>query len=229
MAGTTWETEPVEIAVGESAVPALWRGGPGATATFAVAHGAGNDMTHPLLEGVADGLAGRRVASLRFDFPFAAGERHRPPDRPAVLLETWRAALREAAARGGGLPVVASGKSLGGRMASMLAADDPEGFGAAGLVFFGYPLHAPGRADRPRSEHLYLIRVPMLFIQGTRDPFCRFDLLESLLVKLGPRAALYPVAGGDHSFRVRGSKRPDLEIGRELGAVAAGFPAGTGA
>jgi hypothetical protein len=112
---------------------------------------------------------------------------------------------------------------MGGRMASMLAAEDKERFAARALVFFGYPLHAPGKADQPRDAHLPDVTVPMLFIQGTDDSFATFDLIESLVGRLGSRARLHPIKGGDHSFRVRGARRPDQETGKELGAVAAAF------
>jgi len=105
----------------------------------------------------------------------------------------------------------------------MLAAEDGDAFEASALVFFGYPLHAPGRADSPRVEHLPAVTVPMLFIEGTKDPLARFDLIEDLVRRLAPRAKLHVIEGGDHSFRVRGVKRPDREIGEELGRVAAGF------
>src|SRR6266496_3562445 len=94
---------------------------------------------------------------------------------------------------------------------------------ARAMVFFGYPLHAPGRADQPRDAHLASITVPMLFIEGTQDALARFDLIESLVRRLRPLARLHVIEGGDHSFRVRGARRPDLEIGSELGAVAARF------
>jgi predicted alpha/beta-hydrolase family hydrolase len=159
---------------------------------------------------------------MRFNFPFTQDGR-RSPDRAPVLAEAWRAALAEAGAQAGGLPLLASGKSLGGRMASMLAAEDPDGFPAAAIVFFGYPLHPPGRPDRPRVEHLARIRVPMLFIQGTADPLATFDQIQDVVDGLGSLARLHVVEGGDHSFRVRGNRRPDEEIGRDLGELAAGF------
>ena len=114
----------------------------------------------------------------------------------------------------------AGGKSLGGRIASLLVA---EGLSAAGLAFVGYPLHPPGKPERIRDEHLDRIDVPMLFLQGTNDPFARWDLLESVCQRLGERATLYPVEGADHSFRVRGVKVPDAEIGRSLAEPAADF------
>jgi predicted alpha/beta-hydrolase family hydrolase len=108
-------------------------------------------------------------------------------------------------------------------MASMLAAEDSEGFPGSALVFFGYPLHPPGRPDKPRVEHLGQIRVPMLFIQGTADPLASFDMIQDVARGLGSLARLHAIEGGDHSFRVRGKRRPDEEIGDELGQVAAAF------
>jgi hypothetical protein len=105
----------------------------------------------------------------------------------------------------------------------MVAAEGGEAFAAAALIFFGYPLHAPGKEDRPRDEHLARIRVPMLFIEGTRDPFARFDLISSVVERLAPLARLHTIEGGDHSHRVPGPKRSDREIGALLGEVAAAF------
>jgi uncharacterized protein len=203
-------------------LPGLWDAAADAVATCVIAHGANNDMRHPFYTGIAASLVEDRVSALRFDFPYKAQGRSYP-DRPPVLLAAWRGALDEALRRNAGLPVVASGKSLGGRMASMLAAEDGDRFAAQALVFFGYPLHAPGRTDQLRVEHLHAVTAPMLFIEGTADPLAKFDLIQDVVSRLAPRARLHVVEGGDHSFRVRGRKRPDGEIGRELGEVAAGF------
>jgi predicted alpha/beta-hydrolase family hydrolase len=140
-----------------------------------------------------------------------------------VLLGAWREVLGIAAERAKGLPLIASGKSLGGRMASLLAAEEGDAFPARAIVFYGYPLHAPGRSDAPRVEHLPRVTVPMLFIQGTADALGRFDLVEETVRSLKKRATLHAIEGGDHSFRVRGHKRPDDEIGREVGGIAAEF------
>jgi len=200
----------------------LWDPAPKAIATCVVAQGAGGSTRAPLFDGIAAGLTARGVSSFRFDFPYTRAGR-RGPDRPPVLLQAWREALEEARGRAKGKPLVASGKSMGGRMASMLAAEDGEAFAARALVFFGYPLHPPGKIDQLRVEHLPRITVPMLFIQGTGDALGRFDLVEETVDKLGGLAQLHAVEGGDHSFRVRGRKRPDREIGEELGGIAAEF------
>jgi predicted alpha/beta-hydrolase family hydrolase len=131
--------------------------------------------------------------------------------------------LSEAARVGDGLPLVATGKSMGGRYASMLAAQEGSAFPAKALVFFGYPLHAPKTPDVLRSEHLASVTVPMLFIQGTRDAFARPDRLEPVLGSLGDRAQVEWIEGGDHSHRVRGDRRADEAIGRDLGATAGAF------
>jgi uncharacterized protein len=206
-------------------VEALWTPAAGAVAMAVLAHGAGAGMAHPFMEGAAAGLVDGHVSVLRFNFPYVTLGR-RSPDRPEVAVATWRAALEQARTTGRGLPVVAGGKSFGGRMASMLAAEQGESFPGKALVFLGYPLHAPGRTDQPRDAHLGSITVPMLFIEGTDDAFARFDLIESLVGRLRPLAQLHVVEGGDHSFRVRGARRPDVEISRDLGAVSAEFVRG---
>jgi hypothetical protein len=160
-----------------------------------------------------------RVSTMRFNFPYIERGR-RSPDPERVLRETWLAAFEAASEREDGRGVLAGGKSLGGRIASMCAAD---GMPAAGLVFLGYPLHAPGKTEKLRAEHLERIRVPMLFLQGTRDPFANPDLLKDVLSRLGKGAVLEPVEGGDHSFRIRGVKADDREIGAALAGAAAPF------
>lgn len=181
------------------------------------AHGAGHDMRSAVLVGFAEGLAEQGTACLRFNFPYK--ERgSKAPDPPPVLLDAWRAAFDRARELGG--PVWVSGKSMGGRIGSMAVA---EGMPAAGLVFLGYPLHPPGKPERIRDAHLDHVPVPMLFIQGTRDSFARWDLLEGVVKRLADRAALHPIEGGDHSFRIRGKPRDDRATGQELAAIAAEF------
>lgn len=203
-------------------LPGLWDDAPDAAAVCVVAHGANNDMGHAFMEGVAAGLVEGGVSAMRFNFPYKARGRGYP-DRPPVLLDAWRAALADAVRHADGLPVAASGKSLGGRMASMLAAEDGDRFAGRALVFFGYPLHAPGRESAPRVEHLPNVTVPMLFIEGTADPLAKFDLIRGVVQELHPLGRMHVVEGGDHSFRVRGARRPDVEIGRDLGGIAAAF------
>jgi uncharacterized protein len=191
----------------------------GAEATLVVAHGAGAGMDHPFLAGFCRAMGEAGVATVRFNFPYVERGR-RSPDPERVLRETWLAAFEDATGRAGSRRVFAGGKSLGGRIASMCAAD---GMPASGLVFLGYPLHPPGKPDRLRAEHLARIMVPMLFLQGTRDPFARPDLLVGVLKTLGDRATLVPIEGGDHSFRVRGEKADDRTIGAAMAGEAAPF------
>ena len=192
--------------------------GPRSGPVVATAHGAGGDMRSSVLEGFAAGLAAVEVRCLRFNFAYAEAGR-RGPDREPVLRQVWVAAFEHA--RGLTNDVWAAGKSLGGRIASMAAADgeiDP-----AGLIFIGYPLHPPGKPERIRDAHLPRVQARMLFLQGTADPFARRDLLTGLLERLGSGAVLHTVDGGDHSFRVRGRPRDDVGTGSALGEVAGRF------
>ena len=181
--------------------------------TLVVAHGAGAGMDHPFIAGFTRAMNDLGVATLRFNFPYIENGR-RSPDPAPYLVETWRAAFGAAGVRGKGEPVWAGGKSLGGRIASMAVAD--EDMPAAGLVFLGYPLHPPGKPERIRDEHLYRIAAPMIFVEGTRDPFATPELLARVLAKLGDRAALISIEGGDHSMNVRGAKRDAREVAGAL-------------
>ena len=192
--------------------------GSGKTAPILVlAHGAGGGVDDPLLAGFAEGLSAEGISCLRFNFPYRELGK-RAPDPEPVLRGAWEAAFARGAEMGS--PVWVGGKSMGGRIASMAVAD---GLPAAGLGFVGYPLHPPGKPERIRDAHLPSIRVPMLFLQGTRDSFARSDLLERTIRLLGDRATLHSVDGGDHSFRIRGAPKDDLGTGRSLGAIAARF------
>jgi uncharacterized protein len=214
--------ERFQFAVDERIISARWTPAAAPIAAAALAHGAGAGMDHPFVAGAADGLAAAGIATMRFNFPYMEGGR-RVPDPTPVLLDAWNEAITVLAGRGPGLPMIIGGKSMGGRIASMLAAAQGDGFRGTALVFFGYPLHPAGRTDRLRDAHLPRIRVPMLFLQGTRDALARLDLIESVVRRLAPRARLHAVPDADHSFRVRAAKRSDREIGRELGQIAAEY------
>ena len=219
------ERDGREIAfqVGAETTSGLWHPAERARAVAVVAPGAGTTVRGPYFDGILAGLAGEGIATFRFDFVYGH-EGRKSPDRPPVLLAAWRAALGEAASLAGGLPLAAMGKSMGGRYASMVAAEDGPGFVPRALVFFGYPLHAPATPEKQRSEHLSAITVPMLFIEGTRDPFAQPDLLKPVIEALGPqRASVAWIEGGDHSHRVRGVRRSDAAIGEELGRMAGAF------
>jgi uncharacterized protein len=192
-----------------------------AAATIVVAHGAGAGLGHPFMSGFTRAMNDLGFATLRFNFPYREAGR-RFPDRPPVAIATWRAALDAAVARAGAdEPIWASGKSFGGRMASMAVAD---GMPAAGLVFLGYPLHPPGRPEKARDEHLPGITVPMLFLQGRNDPFAiPNEQLDEVVARIGPTATLQWIENANHSFEVKGAKRPAAEIGALLAAPVAAF------
>jgi predicted alpha/beta-hydrolase family hydrolase/peroxiredoxin len=186
---------------------------------YVMAHGAGAGMTHPFLETLAVRLARDGVACFRYQFPYMESGRRRP-DPPHLLEATVRSAAATARRLGGKLPMIAGGKSMGGRMtSSALAQQDLPGVRA--LVFLGFPLHPPGRPGNNRAEHLYDIEVPMLFLQGSRDSFAHLDLLLPVCQRLGARATLHIVEGGDHSFKVlKRSGRTEEDVMDELaGAI----------
>ena len=212
--------EALRIDTVKGPVSARYARPPSPFATIVVAHGAGAGMDHPFIAGFARACVEEGLASLRFNFPYVEAGR-RSPDPEAVLRDAWRAAFAAAVDRVEGDPVWASGKSLGGRIASMAVADGE--VPAAGLVFLGYPLHPPGKPERIRDEHLYRIAVPMLFLQGTSDPFASPELLGEVIAKLGPLAELVPFEGAGHSFEVRGRKREPREVGASLAPGAAAF------
>jgi predicted alpha/beta-hydrolase family hydrolase len=212
--------EPVTIAVGDStAVSGLLELPRGARACLVLAHGAGAGMTHPFLEAFASHLVEQKIASLRFQFPSMERGSKRP-DPPKLCHATIRAAVGEAARRTR-LPLIAGGKSFGGRMTSQAQALSPLP-NVRGLVLVGFPLHPPKRPAEERGAHLFDIDVPMLFLQGTRDEFADRALLEPLVHRLGRRASLHRVEGGNHSFHVPvRSGKTDSMVLAEL-AVAVG-------
>jgi predicted alpha/beta-hydrolase family hydrolase len=191
----------------------------GARLLYVLAHGAGAGMRHPFLETVAARLGERGIATLRYQFPYMERRGGRP-DPPAVAVATVRAAVAEAARVAPGLPLVAGGKSFGGRMTSTAQAEQPVP-GVRGLVFLGFPLHPPGRPGDSRAEHLAQVQIPVLFLQGDRDDFADLKLLEPVVKRLGERATLHLVEGGDHSFHVlKRSGKTDAEVMEELvGAI----------
>jgi len=211
--------ERLRFDAGRGEVSGAWARPRGATATLVVAHGAGAGMDHPFLVGFTRAMNERKVATLRFNFPYLEAGRRSPDPQPAAVA-AWRAAFEVATRRSSGVPVAAGGKSYGGRMASAAVA---EGLPAAALVFLGYPLHPPGRPERIRDEHLYGIEVPMLFLHGTQDAFADPELLAVVIAKLGDRAVDVPVEGGDHSFNVRGAKRDPAGVGASLAEPVAAF------
>jgi len=218
----------LDIQVGERVgrVPALLELPPDARALYVLAHGAGAGMHHRFMEAIAAGLAGRRVATLRYQFPYmeAGGRR---PDPPGVLEATVRAAVACAAQAAPALPLIAGGKSLGGRMTSSAAAKGPLP-GVRGIVFLGFPLHAPGKPGTDRAAHLERVQIPMLFLQGTRDALADLSLIRGVCERL-TRATLHVVEGGDHSFAVlKRSGRTEAEVMAELVETIVAWMTGEG-
>jgi len=182
---------------------------------YVFAHGAGAGMNHPFMQRAAEALEARGIAPHRFDFPYMQAKKSRP-DPPAVAEEAVRQAVAEAARQHPGLPILAGGKSFGGRMTSQAQASQPMP-GVRGLVFFGFPLHPPGRPGTSRAEHLTAVDVPMLFLQGTRDEFAQRDLLQQVVRGLGDRATLHLVEDGDHSFKVpKRTGKSEADVMNEL-------------
>jgi predicted alpha/beta-hydrolase family hydrolase len=180
-----------------------------------MAHGAGAGMAHPFMEAMANVLAGRGIATLRYQFPYMEQGSKRP-DTPKLAQATVRAAVAEAARLVPELPLFAGGKSFGGRMTSQAQAASPLS-GVRGLIFLGFPLHPAGRPSDERGTHLFDVQIPMLFMQGTRDQLADLLLLQSLVGKLGARAALKLFQDGDHSFHVPArTGRKDTEVMAEM-------------
>ena len=198
-------------------VSALWLRPANARWLLVLAHGAGAGMNHPFLEKLAVELAGVEVATFRYQFPYME-QRRRLPDPPPVLGSVVRAAVRTAGETAPDLPIFAGGKSMGGRMTSLAAAEyPPELEKVQGLVFFGFPLHPPGRRGTKRAEHLAQVRTPMLFLQGTRDQLADLKLLRPICADLGTRATLHEIPTADHSFHVlKSSGKTDAEVMLEL-------------
>jgi predicted alpha/beta-hydrolase family hydrolase len=191
---------------------------------YVLAHGAGAGMRHPFLEAIAQALFERDVATLRYEFAYMEAHRNRP-DPPAVAAARVREAVQRASAEWPGFPLVAGGKSFGGRMTSTAQADAPL-VGVRGLAFLGFPLHPPGRPSVSRAEHLFQVQVPMLFLQGTRDEFAQLELITGVCEKLGPRATLHLIDDADHSFKVpKRSGRSAEQVMAELADQIATFGA----
>jgi predicted alpha/beta-hydrolase family hydrolase len=209
----------IEVGPGE-AVSALLMQPAQTRACYVFAHGAGAGMTHASMETVAAGLSQRGIATLRYQFPYMEKGSKRP-DAPAVAHAAVRAAVAEARRCCPSLPLIAGGRSFGGRMTSQAQALSP--FGVRGLAFLGFPLHPAGKPSSDRAKHLMDVKIPILFLQGTRDALAELRLLEPVVKSLGSRATLHLLDGADHSFHVlKSSGRNDREVMDEaLDAFAA--------
>ena len=208
--------ERLKIPTPKGEVSAAWH--PAAGPALVVGHGAGAGMDHPFIVGFCDAVADDGIAALRFNFPYMEAGR-RTPDQAKNAIGAFRSAFDAAAARSGGRPVLGGGKSYGGRIASMAAA---EGMPAAALIFLGYPLHAPGKTDQIRDAHLYDLTMPMLFLHGTKDPFADPKELATVIRRLGDRATLVDFDGAGHSFE-RSRKDDARVVGASLAPHVAAF------
>ena len=207
----------VRFSVGEAvgSVSALLRRPTDARFLYVLAHGAGAGMRHPFVERVSAALAERGVATLRYQFPYMEKQQRRP-DPPAIATAAVRAAVTAAARAAPGVPLIAGGKSFGGRMTSTAQSEEPLP-SVVGLAFLGFPLHPPGQPGVTRAQHLDGVKMPMLFLQGDRDEFAELVLLRQVARTLGRLATLHVMKGGDHSFNVlKRSGRSPEDVQAEL-------------
>jgi predicted alpha/beta-hydrolase family hydrolase len=210
------DAKPVKIDVGETVrVSGLLQAPDKMRACYVLAHGAGAGMTHPFLAAVAAELARRSIGTLRFQFPYME-QRGKRPDPPKLAHAAVRAAVAEAARLLPDVPLIAGGRSFGGRMTSQAQAVSPLP-GVRGLAFLGFPLHPAGKPSRDRAEHLFDVDIPMLFLQGTRDALALLDELEPLCQALGERVTLRLFDDADHGFHVPArTGRKDADIRSEM-------------
>lgn len=213
---------PIIIDTPSGPVSALLLEAESPVAACVLAHGAGAGMRHPFMAAVAAALAGARVTTLRYQFPYMEAGTHRP-DSPTVAVATVQAAVGRARELLPNLPLVAGGKSFGGRMTSTAAAEAPlEGVG--GLVFLGFPLHPPKRPATTRGDHLDRVTVPMLFLQGTRDDLADLDSIRGVCQRIGAPATLREIAEANHAFEVpKRTGRTHQDVIVELAHAAAGW------
>ena len=189
---------------------------------YVFAHGAGAGMRHPFMAQIATRLQELRAATLRYQFPYMQSGRGRP-DVPAVLEGTVRAAIREGRALLPDVPLIAGGKSMGGRMTSQLLAKEPD-LPVKGIAFVGFPLHQPNKPGRARAAHLFDVVQPMLFVQGTRDALANLALMKEVTAELGPKAVLHIIDGADHSFGVpKKSGRTAADVQEEIARAIVEF------
>ena len=211
---------PYSIPYNDSELSALWDRAENAKAVVVLAHGSGAGKDHDFMAGFALAVANLGASVLRFNFPYMdAGKKF--PDKAPVAVAVWHQVRRwveEYLAEG--LPIFTAGKSFGGRIASLAVA---EGMPSAGLIFLGYPLHAPKKEEKLRDEHLYPLEVPMLFLEGTRDPFANPEKMENVVSKLNSHSELSWFEGGNHSFKVARSGRTVAQDGAWLAEAALDF------
>ena len=215
--------QPLTITVDDGQrVSGLLQAPPAPRACYVVAHGAGAGMAHPFMTAIANELAARGIATLRYQFPYMEQGKKRP-DPPKLAHATVRAAVMEASRRVPELPLFAGGKSFGGRMTSQAEATAPLP-AVRGLAFLGFPLHPAGQPSEERGAHLAAVLVPMLFLQGTRDQLADPQLVQSLIERIGARATLQLLPDADHSFHVPArTGRKDAEVLAEMADALAAW------
>ena len=213
---TSARPRPVTITIDDArSVSGLLQVPKNAHICYVLAHGAGAGMSHPFMAAIANGLVARGMATLRYQFPYMEQGAKRP-DVPKLAQATVRAAVAEAARLVAELGLVTGGKSFGGRMTSLAQAASPLP-GVRGLVFLGFPLHPPGRPSDERAKHLFEVKIPMLFLQGSHDALADTKLLQALIKRLGTRATLKLFQDADHSFHVPvRAGRQDSEVRAEM-------------
>jgi hypothetical protein len=216
---------PLRFTASRSAgeVSALLHRPGGARWLFVFGHGAGAGMRYPFMQAATLALGAHGIATFRYQFPYVEQGGRRPDPQP-ILLATVRSAVAAAREAAPDLPLLAGGKSMGGRMTSLASAAEPGLAGVRGLVFFGFPLHPAGAPGTRRAEHLARVAEPMLFLQGTRDKLAELDLLRPIVERLGARATLHVVEGADHSFALpKRAGRSEDEVLDELAGTAAAW------
>jgi predicted alpha/beta-hydrolase family hydrolase len=213
---TAANPEPITITVDDARrVSGLLQAPAEARTCYVLAHGAGAGMAHPSMAAIAEGLARRGIATLRYQFPYMERGSKRP-DAPKLAHATVRSAVAEASRLRPELALLAGGKSFGGRMTSQAQAESPLS-GVRGLVFLGFPLHPVGLPSDERGRHLFAVQIPMLFMQGTRDALASLRILRPLVEQLGARATLKLFEGADHSFHVPArTGRKDSDVRTEM-------------
>jgi uncharacterized protein len=213
---------PIQVP-GHGAVSGLLSMPDSPRALFVFAHGAGAGMRHPFMDALVARLSARGIGSLRYQFPYMDAGSRRPDPQP-LLLATVRAAAEAGRKAAPGVALIAGGKSMGGRMTTLAAAESPLD-GVRGIVLVGFPLHGMGQPpNTTRAEHLMRVTVPSLFLQGTRDTLADLDLMRGVCERLGPRATLHVVEGGDHSFHVlKRTGRTDDQVLDELADTTASW------
>lgn len=198
---TTKKSLKINVSETIGDVSALFYSPAKAESVMVFAHGAGAGMKNKFMEEVSVCLAGEGIATLRFNFPYMENGKKMPDTKP-VCIAAIKAAVEKAGKLCPKLPVFGAGKSFGGRMTSTAASAGALD-NIKGIIFFGFPLHAPGRPSNDRAEHLYSVNVPMLFLQGTRDALAELDLLKPVIKKISKSAELFTIEGADHSFHAK--------------------------